>query len=287
VDAPLRAVVYYEILGLPEEHFFTGLRAAWGWLLAHPRSMTCRPGWSPHAPYSVSRSWLSAAETQSRASNLPLAIHLSETEGERELLETHSGPFVAFLEGLNVWAPSQLASDWGDVMRLTAGASPTAYVHANYLPADTPLPPNASIVYCPRTHAAFGHPPHPFPAFLERGARVALGTDSLASNPDLDVLAEARFAHEQYPQVPGETILRMATLAGAETLGCQQETGSLTPGKSADMIVLPLPDQELSDPYLLVLESKQPVQAVFWRGQIVRNPQHTVLDPPGRFPQNP
>ena len=56
-------------------------------------------------------------------------------------------------------------------------------------------PRNGTIVYCPRTHAAFGHPPHPFREFLARGVRVALGTDSLASNPDLDLLAEARFVH--------------------------------------------------------------------------------------------
>ena len=62
-------------------------------------------------------------------------------------------------------------------------------------PHPATIPPHSSIVYCPRTHAAFGHPPHPFRDFLARGVRVALGTDSLASNPDLDLLAEARFVH--------------------------------------------------------------------------------------------
>src|SRR5205085_8085675 len=107
-------------------------------------------------------------------------------------------------------------------------------IHANYLRTETPIDERATIVYCPRTHAAFGHPPHPFREFLARGVRVALGTDSLASNPDLDLLAEARFVHARHPDVPGATLLRMATLNGAEALSFADVTGSLIPGKSAD-----------------------------------------------------
>ena len=66
------------------------------------------------------------------------------------------------------------------------------------------------------THAAFGHPPHPFREFIARGVRVALGTDSLASNPDLSILGEARFAHSRYPDFPGAELMRMATLSGAK-----------------------------------------------------------------------
>jgi len=264
--APLRAVVYYELLGLPEARCRESLTAAQDWLEAHPRTLTCCPGWSPHAPYSVAGSGLRAAGTWNHAP-LPLAIHLAETLAEKELLETHSGPFVSFLEELGVWAPEQLAGDWGDVLRVTAAAGPVAYVHANYLPPDAPIPPGGSVVFCPRTHAAFGHPRHPFPAFLARGIRVALGTDSLASNPDLDVLAEARFTHAHYPKVSGEALLRMATLAGAEALGWADETGSITRGKSADLVVLPLPEAERHDPHWLVLESNLPVRSVLWRGR--------------------
>jgi len=100
---------------------------------------------------------------------------------------------------------------------------------------------------------------------------VALGTDSLASNPDLDLLAEARFVHRQYPDVPGRVVLRMATLSGAEALGFGDVTGSLTPGKSADLVVLALPNREEEDPHRLVLDSSLPVQRVLWRGRWVRS----------------
>jgi cytosine/adenosine deaminase-related metal-dependent hydrolase len=132
------------------------------------------------------------------------------------------------------------------------------------------------VVYCPRTHAAFGHAPHPFRELLARGVRVALGTDSLASNPDLDVLAEARFLHARYPNVPGHVLLHLATLAGAEALGRQDEAGSLTAGKSADLVVVPLAAEEPADPHELVLDSSRPVAAVLFRGEWVRAPA-----PPG------
>jgi cytosine/adenosine deaminase-related metal-dependent hydrolase len=265
--APVRAVVYYELLGLPPDRCAQALDAARAWRGAHPPTPTCRPGWSPHAPYSLAAAGFRDARSDRSFGPLPLATHLAETLAERELLETRCGPFVPFLQELGVWAPDQLARDWDEVLRLTAGAASVAYIHANYLRPDAPFPAGATVVYCPRTHAAFGHPPHPFPEFLARGVRVALGTDSLASNPDLDVLAEARDVHARYPQVPGSTVLRMATLAGAEALGWAAETGSLTAGKSADLVVLPLPDEDRADPHDLVLESGLPVQAVLWRGE--------------------
>jgi cytosine/adenosine deaminase-related metal-dependent hydrolase len=70
--------------------------------------------------------------------------------------------------------------------------------------------------------------------------RVALGTDSLASNPDLDLWAEARFLCWHCPEVSPGAVLRMATLNGAVALGMGRVTGSLTPGKSADLVVLPI-----------------------------------------------
>src|SRR5262249_32095870 len=102
---------------------------------------------------------------------------------------------------------------------------------------------------------------------LNRGVRIALGTDSLASNPDLDVLAEARFLHRTYPEIPGATLLRMITLNGAEALGWGDRTGSLTPVKSAALEILSAPDRECWDPHELLLDSSLSVQGVWWRGQ--------------------
>lgn len=261
--ASVRSVVYYELLGLSKERVRQAWAAAQAWLAAHPASAVCRPGLSPHAPYSVRRSLVRAAAQRAQRDHLPLAIHLAETTAELELLAHHTGPFRAFLEDLGVWDASGLAASAADVLRLTAGVGNVVFAHGNYLEPD----PRATLVYCPRTHRAFGHTPHPFREFLARGARVALGTDSLASNPDLDLLAEARYVQLLYPEFPGDALLRMATLAGAEALGWADQTGSLEPGKSADLIVVPLPNTDPKDPHRLVWESSAQVSRVMARGQ--------------------
>lgn len=270
--SPVRAVVYREMIGLAGSSTPIWLGVL-RWLREHPDTPTCRAGLSPHAPYSIN-----AALIRTVAWNgYRMAIHLAESAAELELLEHRSGPFVPFLQGLGVWAPENLAPspDW--ILQRTRRSQAVIYAHGNYLRPNAPIPPNGTIVYCPRTHAAFGHPPHPFREFLARGVRVAVGTDSLASNPDLDVLAEIRFLHRQYPDMPGADLLRMATLSGAEALGWADETGSLAPGKSMDLAVVPLPDADDADPYRLLLGSDAPVSATMCRGRWIHGPN---ADPP-------
>jgi cytosine/adenosine deaminase-related metal-dependent hydrolase len=269
-EEPARAVVFYELLGLPLPRAEESLAIARAWLEQTAPTATCRPGLSPHAPYSV-RDWLfgQAAKLASQL-RLPLTTHLGETTAEYELLQNHRGSLVEFLSEVGVWDAEGLVSFPEEVCFLYQDRSlPRLFAHANYADATLLALTQSSVVYCPRTHAAFKHSRHPFREFLSRGIRVALGTDSLASNPDLDVLAEARFLHEHYDDVPTETVLRMATLRGAQVLGWADETGSLTPGKSADLVVLPLPDEEKADPYALVLQSSQKVRSVLCRGRWV------------------
>src|SRR5262249_53763644 len=241
--APARATLFYEVLGLPAERAERARDELFAWPPAHPRTGASRVGISPHAPYSVRATLIHDVLYHAV---WPVAIPLAESPAEMELLDRHEGPFVAFLRELGVWDPSGLVRSAGQVVRMAANGAtrretgppaPVLFVHANYLDPGAPVPPSASVVYCPRTHAAFGHPPHPFRALLARGVRVALGTDSLASNPDLDLLAEARFLHRLHPDLAGDVLLRLATLAGAEALGWAEETGSLEAGKSADLVV--------------------------------------------------
>jgi cytosine/adenosine deaminase-related metal-dependent hydrolase len=262
-ESPLRTVVFRELLGLPNER----VASVWGevllWSGDHKDTENCRAGLSPHAPYSVNHSLIRTAAWNGWC----VAIHLAETRAELELLEGHGGDLVEFLQELGVWSPQGLAPSLNWILTRTRRASSVLYVHGNYLPIGAPIPRNGTIVYCPRTHAAFGHLPHPFRDFLARGVRVALGTDSLASNPDLDILAEARFVHGRHPDVPGANLLRMATLSGAEALGWDDATGSLTPGKSADLVVVPLPDRDDVEPHRVLFESDGAVSAVMFRGR--------------------
>ena len=282
--APLRAVVFAETIGLKRERGLQTNDDAWNWLsTVEPAAQVAacaRPGLSPHAPYSTS-GWL---YHRAAASKLPLSTHLAEMPEELELLGARSGRLRRFLEDLGAWD-----DDWEPI-----GPSPADYVrkgelrqadwliaHGTYLepsefwqlrPEAAPGRHRVAVVYCPRTHARFGHAPHPFRAMLERGVVVCLGTDSLASAPSLSVLDEIRFLHRRDPALGGPLLLTMATLFGAWALRADTTTGSLRPGKSADLAVVALPDREAADPHTLLLESDLPVLATAFEGQFVSGP---------------
>ena len=242
----LRAVVFRELIGLPKDRAERAWQSAQEWLGACPPTDRCRPGLSPHAPYSARVSLIKAAAQ----SGVPCAMHVAEFAGERELLVEHGGPFVPFLQGVGAWDPLGLAKSPEHVLRLLEGSSPTLAVHANYLADSVHVPGNISVVYCPRTQRAFEHPAFPLQRWIERGVRLALGTDSLASNPDLSLLDELRFIRANDPEIENAAILRLGTLAGAEALGFAGECGSLEPGKAADFVVVPIePSWANDDPH--------------------------------------
>ncbi|MFQ3651060.1 MAG: amidohydrolase family protein [Gemmataceae bacterium] len=239
-QSPLRGIVFRELLGLTPQRAETAIQTLQAWKQT-AATAHLRPGLSPHAPYSVHRDVFAAAGS----AGLPVCTHLAESREELELLEQHQGPFVEFLESVGVWHPPGLLGSPHEVLAALAPARPCLLAHGNFLDPDTPGLASAVVVYCPRTHAAFGHPPHPFRAMLERGVRVVLGTDSLASNPDLDMLAEVRYIYEHHTDIPIEQLLRLAT--DAEALGFTRER--------ADWVAIPVGPGE---PYRAVLESKAP-----------------------------
>jgi len=268
----LRAVVFHEIIGLQRQRAGQSWADFLDWLRQHPATPTCRPGISPHAPYSVRVSLFRACFALAGRHQLPVAVHLAETRAEMDLLRGAPSPLTAFLAGIGAWADDNaLVRSCDEVLQGAHDLAAVALAHGNYLDPKASLPAGAGVVYCPRTHAYFRHPEHPFRSWLARGVRVALGTDSRASNPDLDVLAEARFLHQRYPDLPGPQLLRMATLSGAEALGWDRETGSLTAGKSADLVVVPLPPCA-DEPHRLVLGSTFSVRGVLCRGRWVVHP---------------
>ncbi|MCE9566423.1 MAG: amidohydrolase family protein [Planctomycetes bacterium] len=266
--AKTRAVVFHEVLGLSSQRFQHSAATAVRWICnGHPGTATCSPGVSPHAPYSVCADRLPSLTAALPLLGNRITVHLAETKAELELLTKFSGPFVEFLTELGAWDPSGLALGPTQILDATRAAKHALYAHCNYLPPETAFAPNQSVAYCPRTHTAFGHSPHPFREFMKRGVRVCLGTDSLASNPDLDILAEARFVHASYPDFPGDQLLRMLTIAGAEALGWGSETGSLEVGKSADLVAVPLPDREAADSHELLFADHPGERRTMFRGE--------------------
>src|SRR5262249_52788494 len=138
-EADLRAVVFYELLGLPRTRAQQAWAAACQWLRDHPATEFCRPGLSPHAPYSVRGSLFRAAANLARQQQLPLAIHLAETRAELELLRQHGGPFKHFLSELGVWDEAGLVNGPQEVFGLNRGVADSLFIHGNYLdPATVP-----------------------------------------------------------------------------------------------------------------------------------------------------
>jgi aminodeoxyfutalosine deaminase len=262
----IRATVYYELIGMSEERQEQAREALNDFVRRYQDEPphVCQMGLSPHAPYSASQELFGLCT----GVTCPVSTHLAESREELQLLAEKGGPFVTFLKGLGAYYPDQLVESVEWILRFYGEpTSPAVIAHGNYLSPDAFISPDATIVYCPRTHAAFGHAPHPWREFLARGVRVALGTDGLASNPDLDLLAEARFLRERFPDVAGATLLRMATLAGAEALGWAEQTGSLEAGKSADLVVIPTAGRTAEDSHELFLASDEPVAKVMCRGR--------------------
>jgi 5-methylthioadenosine/S-adenosylhomocysteine deaminase len=104
-------------------------------------------------------------------------------------------------------------------------------------------------------------------ALLASGVRLGLGTDSPASAGAYDVRAEARAAAREAEAAgvaaPGAAALvRMATLGGAEALGCEREVGSLEPGKRCDLVAVTLLEGADDDPYAAALDARSPVETV-------------------------
>jgi cytosine/adenosine deaminase-related metal-dependent hydrolase len=99
------------------------------------------------------------------------------------------------------------------------------------------------VAHCPRTHTYFRHEPFELELFrqIQFKFNVCLGTDSLASNPDLSLFGEMRELLRKHPSVSPREALEMATMNGAAALGLPDVLGCLAPGAYADMIALPIP----------------------------------------------
>jgi cytosine/adenosine deaminase-related metal-dependent hydrolase len=225
-----------------------------------------KPGLSPHAPYTVGPDLLRKVCELSAAERVPLAMHLAESREELELLRTHRGPLVEVLQRLRAWHPDSLPLGLApiDYLQLLATAQRALVIHGNYLIRDdlefvAAHRDRMSLVYCPRTHTYFGHEPYPLAGLLAAGARVAVGSDSRASNPDLSMLSELRHIARHHPNVSKDSILRMGTLSGAEALGSGEKLGSITPGKRAWLATVPL-EQTSGEPHELLFGSSAPAR---------------------------
>lgn len=197
-------------------------------------------GLSPHAPYSIDlptvAGMLAPLPRQTR-----LAMHVAESPAEMEWLATGGGPFAELYQRLGIQVEAQPPSI-EQCLQLLARSDHSLLIHGNYLrreQIEQVAAAGITVVYCPRTHAYFGHAPYPLKQLLQASVRLALGTDSRASNPSLSLWNEVHFVRQLYPDVPSAALLNWVTREPATALGVQRDLGTLAVGTLAWVNVVP------------------------------------------------
>jgi cytosine/adenosine deaminase-related metal-dependent hydrolase len=280
--SPLRGVSFGEVLGMAGRIGQMEGRIA----AAADRSFErdgLRAGIEPHAPYSLDLVGFERCLAEARRLGLPLATHLAETMEEADFLAKHTGDFMRLWDAIGGW-DDEVTRDAGGPIRALGRRGyldyPTVLAHVNYVDdaeMEMLARGRASVVYCPRTHAYFGHRPHRFSEMLERGINVAVGTDSAASSPDLNLVEELRVVHRLRPEMSVEEVWGMGTWRGAQALGMEGEVGRIARGMRADFCVIPVKSGE---PLREVLERGVGIRDVWIGGQKVPHGQTRMSTAP-------
>jgi cytosine/adenosine deaminase-related metal-dependent hydrolase len=269
-QSPLRVVSFGEVQAMAQRRgLLEGrLAVAADETMAGPRLAV---GITPHAPYSVEPDGYRRCLQTARDRRLPLATHLAETSDEATFLASHAGPLRELWNQWLTWddsvpkfigGPIRLARDLGLL------DYPTLLAHVNYCDDDelnVLAAGKASVVYCPRTHEFFGHPPHRWREMRRRGINVAVGTDSCASSPDLNLVEELRLLHRLTPDEPVAELWELATTRAALALGLPN-AGAIRVGDLADLVAFAC---STADPLREILEDAVTPNSVWIEGNRV------------------
>jgi len=272
-----RVRVYRESIGLSS----AAIEASHAHLVRDLARLAARgiaAGISPHAPYSVAALLGNKLLHTARLRRLPVAMHLAESPHEDALLARGDGPLRTLLENLGVWqsdSPPQLlsAADW--ITRLSRAARGLV-VHGTFLAESGNGEAIARLSYhrdrlavaiCPRTTQLLSGSLPPLARFRDAGIRVAIGTDSRASSPDLSVLAECRVLVDAGLASP-EEVLQMATQHAAWAVAMEHQCGSLEVGRPADLAIV-RPATFAKDPYESAIDLSTAVVATLRSGRVI------------------
>ncbi len=263
----LRGIVYKELFGQSmgenyERGFLSVLEDVRR--LRSETSERIRIGISPHSVYTSNVEVLRlCAETE-----LPVAIHLAETKAESLYTLDGTGPLSDWRRSLGYEAPGYQTSP-GHILKeaglLRNGVTLAHCVHVHEDEIAQIAASGAGVAHCPRSNSYLGAGIFPMREFCENGAKIGLGTDSVASCLKMDFFEEMRFAlaiHRAQEQdagtVTAKQILELATVGGATMLGLENEIGQLKAGMRADMIVVDITDSLPNEDIYLSVISKSP-----------------------------
>lgn len=246
----IRMRAFIEVVALRDGTWAAGRAKAERQLLSTQfSSSSISPGLAPHSIYTLSRSCLEGVAALAEEASLPLAIHAAESIAEKELL-TGTGPLSDLLTRWDLPFADGPGGTIGSYLQDCGILGPrTLLVHGVHLDGeDLSLArrSGASLATCCRSNHMLQCGSPPLSAWEDACLPYAYGTDSLASAPDLDLLAEARFAADLDRTGPVERLRRL-TLGGAEALFLDDVTGSLETGKEGDFIFVTTDDARRAD----------------------------------------
>ncbi len=271
---PLRVIWAVEFLDIrvrqAQQDFVDGMMM----ILDYPKDWLGGAALSPHAPYTASVELYRLAQEASQRMGCLLTSHVAESAEENDMFTSGKGALADFLRGI------------GRGMEDCGGSTPFRHlltcggiddddllVHMNYLSEEDIRDAGAremNICYCPKSHHYFGHAPFPLGELATAGARVVLGTDSLASNNSLDLFGEMRMAKEKNPFLSAARLLEMVTEDAARAIRQKGLLGQIAPGACADLIAVPAVSG-VTDPFERVLAFRETVPFVMINGKVVRH----------------
>ena len=237
---PLRQIIFLEAIGF-QSNQAKKIGACFEKILqaGPPAPERISLGIAPHAPYSVSPSLFRILFQLAKRYNVPISSHVAELLEEEEFLKNGSGDLKRLLDSRRgydyEWIPPKKSSlDYlADIETLDSMVA----IHLNHIDGDKNFLKShlVSAVFCPRSTSWFCREKYmDVDELMKNGVTIGLGTDSLASNKNLNFLDELRAAESMIPNLNRKELLLMATRYGAEAMGL--ETGVISTGRPADLI---------------------------------------------------
>jgi 5-methylthioadenosine/S-adenosylhomocysteine deaminase len=233
-EAGLRGVLGQTIIGFPVADAKTpadALARAERFIASFKGDSLIVPAVAPHAVYTNDEATLKASAALARRYDVPLIIHLAETEDEiKTTREQHQASPVAYLESIGFLGPRTLAAHG-----VWVGDEDIQVLKRR----------GVGVSHNPESNMKLASGTAPVIKYLAAGVALGLGTDGAASNNDLDMFEAmrqasflAKHAAHDPTAVPARTALDLATIGGARALGMDRMIGSLEAGKRADLIVV-------------------------------------------------
>ena len=198
---------------------------------------------TPHAPYSMSDKLFANTLEEAVKSGI-LSIHNQESREENEYFELGTGYFAELYKKGDFVPPAIIHKP--SIFRtlpLLSKDTRTLLIHNSYTTeadydAATNTNSHLSWVLCPNSNLYIESTLPPVNMFYQKGANVAIGTDSLASNSRLSVLEELKTLNLHFPHIPLQELLKWATIGGAQALKAESYFGSLDIGKSPGIVLI-------------------------------------------------